>query len=77
MTLRLEDTVRGTGGLHLVDDTYATSLLNRIYGSMARSRLSGPMFGRPPLTSASYIRENNASVSAGASLTITWMRRSG
>src|SRR6218665_571785 len=51
--------------------------LNRICSSIARSSSSGAMLGRPPLMSASYIGENNPSILASTSLTITRMRRSG
>ncbi|MDB5730540.1 MAG: hypothetical protein JWQ03_435 [Variovorax sp.] len=52
-------------------------MLNRISSSIARSSFSGAMLGRPPFTSASYIRENNPSILDSASLTITRMRRNG
>ncbi|MNY57629.1 hypothetical protein D3C86_1938610 [compost metagenome] len=52
-------------------------MLKRICNSIARSSFSGAMLGRPPLMSASYIRENNPSILASTSLTITRMRRSG
>jgi len=45
--------------------------------SMARMSFSGAMLGRPPLTSASYMAENLASIFASASLTQVRIGRSG
>jgi hypothetical protein len=44
---------------------------------MARSSFSGAMLGRPPLMSASYMPENNASIFTKATLTISRIARSG
>ena len=44
---------------------------------MARKSFSGAMLGRPPLMSASYMPENNASIFTKAALTIWRMGRRG